>query len=299
MAGAIVCANADAEHSLVTVSAEEGQRIVALLRRLAPDWPCHTPTAASYLPGGYTHRNYRVAVADGVYALRVAASAALAEGKYLRALPRSIGPQVVARDRMRGHLLTRWIDGPVLAAAPPSPAEAGAYLAALHGAIPRGLRRYDPEAEVAALLRRARRRGCLHEDVAAAAGRLAWRHGARTGCHNDLNPWNVIRAADGWRTLDWEQAGDNDPLFDLAGLSLGLSWSEAEALACAEAAAQAGWQGRASPERLRQALLAYRLREYAWAVAQLAAGNRRKEVRQQAETMRAAILAPAAMPRSS
>ena len=277
----------------MTVSREDRRRIVALLRQLVPDWPCHAPTAATYLPGGYTHRNFRVTVSGRAYALRMAASAESAEGAYLKALPASVAPEVVARDPLRGHLLTRWIDGPVLAAAPPSPAEAGAYLARLHGVIPHGLRRYDLAAEVAALFRRARRRGCLHADVAAAARLLAWRPRPTSGCHNDLNPWNIIRAGDGWRTLDWEQAGDNDPLFDLAGLSLGLSWSEVEALSCAEAAAQAGWQGRASPGRLREALLAYRIREYAWAVAQQAGGNRRPEIREQAETMRAAILAQA------
>lgn len=274
----------------MTVSAQDRQRIAALLRQLVPGWRSHTPETATYLPGGYTHRNFRVTVSGRAYALRVAASAAPTEAEYLRALPASIAPEVVAVDPMRGHLLTRWIDGPVLAAAPPSPAEAGAYLASLHSAIPLGIRRYDHAAEVAALFRGARHRGCLHEDVAAAAQRLAWQPGPMRGCHNDLNPWNVVRAAEGWRTLDWEHAGDNDPLFDLAGLSLGLSWTEAEALACAEAAAQAGWHGRAGADRLRSTLLAYRIREYAWAVAQQAAGNHRAEIREQTETMRAAIL---------
>ena len=34
------------------------------------------------------------------------------------------------------------------------------------------------------------------------------------------------------RTLDWESAGDNDPLFDLVGLCVGLGWGIREAQTC-------------------------------------------------------------------
>ena len=258
-----------------------------------PAWAQEMPTAVAYLPGGYSHRNYRVAIAGAEYALRVATAARPGEAGYLRALPPSVGPELVAHDAAAGHLLTRWIAGPVLAEAAPSPAAAGAYLAGLHGAIPQRRRRYDYEREVAAFFRRARAGGWLHEDVVAVAGQLAWQPRQRCGCHNDLNPWNIVCAADSWRTLDWEQAGDNDPLFDLAGLALGLAWGEEETAACLDAAARHGWRGRADRERLWQTQLAYRIREYAWAVAQIAAGNDRHEIREQARTMREAVLTAA------
>ena len=268
-------------------------RIAELVRQLMPAWPRHTPDSATYLPGGYSHRNYRLAFGARRYALREATAARPSEGDYLRRLPAGVGPTVLAYDRMRGHLLTVWIDGPVLAEAPPCPAEAGAYLAALERAIPVGRHRYDSRREVAALLDRARRGGCLHDDVAAVAASLPWRLGHQSGCHNDLNPWNVIRAAAGWRTLDWEQAGDNDPLFDLVGLCLGLGWGDEQTAACLDAARRHGWRAPVSPQQLRDAQLAYRLREYAWAVAQIAGGRDRPEISAQAHSMRAAVLAAA------
>lgn len=267
------------------------ERLAALLRELVPAWPRHLPDSATYLPGGYSHRNYRLAFGRQCYALRVATAARPSEGDYLRRLPKGVAPEVVAYDAAAGHLLTRWITGPVLAEAPPSPAEAGAYLAALAASIPVGRHRYDYGTEVAALLHRARRGGCLHEDVAAVAAKLSWQPSLLGGCHNDLNPWNVIRAAAGWRTLDWEQAGDNDPLFDLVGLCLGLGWGDERTAACLDAARRDGWRAPVSPQLLRDAQLAYRIREYAWAVAQIAAGRDRPEITAQARSMRAAVLA--------
>ena len=258
-----------------------------------PAWAQDAPKTVAYLPGGYSHRNYRVAIGGSEYALRDATAPRPAEADYLRALPPGLGPELVAHDARRGHLLTRWIDGPVLAEAPPAPGVAGAYLARLHRAIPAGRRRYDYAGELQAFFESARAGGCLDEDVAAVASKLDWQPGRRCGCHNDLNPWNIVCAADGWRTLDWEQAGDNDPLFDLAGLAIGLGWSEDETAACLDAAARRGWRGQADPARLRLTQLAYRIREYAWAVAQIAAGNDREEIREQARTMRSAVLAAA------
>ena len=251
------------------------------------------PDSATYLPGGYSHRNYRLAFGPRLYALREATAGRLSEGHYLRCLPAGVGPEVIAYDGSAGHLLTHWIDGPVLAEAPPCPAEAGAYLATLERAIPIGRHRYDVGREVATLLDRARRRGCLHEDVAVVAAKVQWQPSHQGGCHNDLNPWNVICAAGGWRTLDWEQAGDNDPLFDLVGLCLGLGWDDEQTAACLDAARREGWRAPVSRRQLRDAQLVYRIREYAWAVAQIAAGRDRPEISAQARSMRAAVMAAA------
>ncbi len=188
----------------------------SILTALMPAWGSHEVQRIEYLSGGYTNRNYRVEVQGRAYVLRVVEGAkpSPCERDYLAL---DVAPDVVAYDARHGHLLTRWIAGKVLADSPPSLGEAGEYLADLHARIPVGLNRYDFNREVTAMFRRA---GKVDAQVRACFERTAWRPAAWRGCHNDLNPWNIIRAEDThagvrFRTLDWESAGDNDPLFDL------------------------------------------------------------------------------------
>ena len=279
--------------SMDSHSDEDIARLLAALLQAGAE---ARPTRIEYLPGGYTNRNYKVAIGEATYALRVV------EGRQPHAaeqgyLALDIAPDVVAYDSTHGHLLTRWIPGEVVANAPMSVDEAAAYLAALHSALPLGLRRYNYAAEIAAFFAAAQQSGLLHRDVAAIFERLRWRPSTLCGCHNDLNPWNIIRTPSDdahFRTLDWESAGDNDPLFDLAGLALGADWPTNDALACLDAYCERtriAVPKAAREARLRDTFRAYRIREYAWAVAQLAAGNSRDEIKAQAETMRQAVLA--------
>lgn len=259
----------------------------AVAEELVPAWRGRAFDAIEYLPGGYTHRNYRVEIDESAYALR------LVEGDAPRAGEREYlavasAPDVLAYDERRGHMITHWIDAPLWAQAPPAPAEAGRCLARLHRQIPQGMRRYDVVAEIAAMLGRA---GRVDSGVLARFRHLQWSPAQLRGCHNDLNPWNVLRTEDGFRTLDWEVAGDNDPLFDLVGLGLGLEWQEDALAECVDAYRRAGLPLQHGGDRLPRTILAFRLREYAWAVAQLALGNQRPEIEEQAATMRRLIVA--------
>jgi len=261
-----------------------------------------------YLPGGYTNRNYRVEMGGETYALRVTegrrgtgADAGPGAGglsfRDVQARERQFleipsAPDVVAHDLDTGHLLTRWIDGTILARTPATPEEAGRYLAELHRQIPTGIRSYDYQRVITGMFRQA---GRVDDLVATRFEELDWMPSHVRGCHNDLNPWNIIRvpgcgtADDGFRTLDWETAGDNDPLFDLAGLCLGLNWDLAKSHDCLEAYREASSFPATTSRRLAETLEAFVIREHAWAIAQIAAGNDRDEVREQARTTRQAL----------
>ena len=269
--------------------AHDVDSVLEVARQLMPSWP-NGPIRVSYLPGGYSHRNYRLDLDGARYALRIVDGAPPRPGER-RYLSTSVAPDVAGYDDATGHMLTHWIDGDILADRPPSPTEAGRYLAALHSEIPTGVRRYDYATEIEALM------ADVADPDAAVLARfqsLAWSASEHRGCHNDLNPWNVIRTATGdgsFRTLDWEFAGDNDRVFDLVGLGLGLAWNDAQLAACAAAyAAVADRPLRLDRQRLADSVCAYRIREYAWAVGQVAVGNDRPEIRAQAATMRQALL---------
>ena len=275
---------------------DDRDEVLAVARQLLPGWPADGECRVEYLPGGYSNRNYRLDIDGARYALRIVDGAGPRPGER-QYLALAAAPDVVGYDAQAGHMLTRWIDGQILAASPPSAAEGGRYLAELHAGIPSGVRRYDYQAEIESLLANA---VSPDPDVVSCFRRLAWTASERCGCHNDLNPWNVIRASrteagqPRFRTLDWEFAGDNDRLFDLVGLGHGLQWTPAELLACA--AAYAGTPtGRArplhaTPRRLADTVCAYRIREYAWAAAQIGIGNDRPEIIEQAVSMRRSIL---------
>ena len=279
----------------------DAQSALGVLAALVPAWAETAPERIEYLPGGYTNRNYRVEIDGGAFALRIV-DGRTPHPAELAYLDLDLAPEVVACDQRRGHLLTRWIEGDVVAHAPLSPATGATYLADLHNAVPLGIRRYDYAAEVGAFFRQARAADRLDAEVEAVFHGMRWQPALRCGCHNDLNPWNIIRARGAenaptaFRTLDWESAGDNDPLFDLAGLALGFGWSAEDALACLHAyCEQRRIRVAPSPEvRLRTAMRAYRIREYAWAAAQIATGADREEIREQETSMRRAVLdAPA------
>jgi thiamine kinase-like enzyme len=84
---------------------------------------------------------------------------------------------------------------------------------------------------------------------------------ARTCCHNDVVAGNIIEN-ERLRLIDWEFAGDNDPLFDLASLigfhDLGDRRSDILL------SAYAGGSHRAARERLAELVRAYDALQWLW-----------------------------------
>ena len=261
----------------------DGQRVLACVRALMPGWRPERIGQVSYLTGGYANDNYRFEYEGAAYALRIVRHRGGDRESEARFLELAAAPDAVAFDTGSGDLLTRWIPGTLLAKARVPPAMAADYLRALHAEIPAGIRRYDPREAIRHDLARA---AAVSPVAATALERLDWTPANVAGCHNDLNPWNILRTDQGWRTLDWEFAGDNDPLFDLVCLGRGLGYGDA---ALASLAAACYGPGGVAPARLLHTRIVFELREYAWAARQVALGNDRAEIRAQATASEATL----------
>ena len=245
-------------------------RVAGTVLRLVPTWRAGGIERIEYLDGGYANDNYRFDYGGEAFVLRIVRGASRRRDAEMRFLQLSIAPRVVAADPVRGDMITRWIEGTLLAELPAEPEEAAMYLQELHGTVPSGVGTYDAVQVV-----RDYSRDAPVSDVAAGAlRRLDWSVEETAGCHNDLNPWNVIRCGAAWRTLDWEFAGDNDPLFDLVGLAYGMGYGE-DAF---DALVAAYYRSRPSDRRLVETRILYQLREHAWARHQVHLGNTRDGV---------------------
>lgn len=251
-------------------------RIAESILKLMPAWRTEHIGRITYLDGGYANDNYRFEYGGEPFVIRIVREPAGPRDAEMRYLELPVAPDVVAVDRVRGDLITRWIEGTLLAQIPAEPHEMAIYLLDLHSAVPRGIRRYDAVEVVRDYLQEAP----VSAVAAMALRRLEWSIADTAGCHNDLNPWNVIRCGASWRTLDWEFAGDNDPLFDLVGLGYGMSYPD-DAF---DALVAGYYRDRPSDRRVLDTRILYQLREHAWAARQMRMGNTRDEIAAQLDT---------------
>lgn len=244
--------------------------VAETILRLMPAWRAGRIGRITYLTGGYANDNYQFEYDGETFVVRVVRRPSMPRDAEMRYLELPIAPRVIAADRQRGDLITCWIEGTLLADSPAEPDEAASYVKELHDTVPRGIRRYDP----IGIVRDYARDAPLSGVAAIVLRRIDWQLEATAGCHNDLNPWNVIRSGESWRTLDWEFAGDNDPLFDVVGLGHGMEYGD-DAL---DALAAGYYRDRPGDGRLLETRILYQLREHAWAVRQVRIGNPRDEV---------------------
>lgn len=258
--------------------------LIRLACGLMPHWLPESVVVETHLPGGYAHLNYRIRYGDLRFAFRAPAhapdSTELAfEARWLACLPLDVGARTVAYDTASGALLTAWIEAPLLAHTQCSPDELVSYLVGLHSRLPPVERAYDLSSRVDAWLAGKRLTGAAGRAVQRVRTRQPSTDVTVQTTHNDLNPWNILCAADGWRTVDWEWVGNNDPLFDLVTLALGVQVKDS---ILADMAADYGDRIRqpisSLADRLNHVISEFWLREYAWAEHELGIGNDRPEV---------------------
>ena len=255
--------------------------ILRVLERLLPDHA--RVTDIDYLTGGYSNQNYRVCIGRQNLVLRLCRRVPRDPEAEISYLTQPHSPRLVAYDRSTGHMATILVEGTLLVREPFSVEESAHYLRQIHATIPCGIRTHDPVAVCLDHFRKSNINNELREFVET----TRWRARQETGCHNDLNPYNIIRESDGSAvTLDWEFAGDNEKLFDLVNLCHGLGYSDEEFEECAALYVEHLYE----TEFLILTRLIFLVREHSWALAQIALGNDRSEIRAQAKEAEAEFL---------
>ncbi len=278
-------------------------RLQETVQRLMPGWGA-VVEGFHYLDGGYANANYLFRYANERFVLRsqpsdqpLEATNGLASEIQLRALLNgqanlSIAP-LIAADVTLGEMITGFVDGPLLAKQPPLPREAAAYLRHLHEQLLpiSAPAHYNLQSLIQRWLPQPP--SWLHAYLRDGADQQRLSEGPLQCCHNDLNPWNIIRSCEqpqGWTTLDWETAATAHPIFDAVTLHQGIAAERAGAQArvvangVALSHATPQWPSLAefcdlalvvpvSAEQITAALRSYWLREYAWAAAQLRQGS--------------------------
>jgi len=255
------------------------QQLLSWVCGLVPSWRPEDIGSFRYLDGGYSNRNYRFTHQGSVYVLRAPHRERPFVDRHLehelllaRQVPAT--PDIVAFDPFSGRMISRWVQGHLLADLSPDPDQVVSYLRRLHADLPETRRTFDPVAQAGLYLQSV----AVPDWILRLAHRVVWPQAATVSCHNDLNPWNVIQEPDGrWVTLDWEWFGRNDPLFDLVTLHQSLTFDDILLVELAEALLQSA----VSEARTQACLTAFWLREYAWAAAEIAAGDTRPEILEQ------------------
>ncbi|MGI9326458.1 MAG: phosphotransferase [Pseudomonadales bacterium] len=246
------------------------------------------------LSGGYTHQNYRLRYtpsnAPPIQCVVRLPHRELSEHQrvsfrweldYLQSLGSQRLPvcEVLGAHVLTGILLTRWYDGQHLHRV--SGSSAAACMQRIEDALaqlPAQTRRYDPLAQLSQLDSTP---SWIRRLASSCANWLDGQDAQLRPCHNDLNPYNLLCSEAGDAALvilDWEMAGLNHPGFDLVTAHVGLARERVGD----EPTARAALQQRLGQETAAWLLCCYWLREWAWAMAQLAAGNRLEAVQDQA-----------------
>jgi Ser/Thr protein kinase RdoA (MazF antagonist) len=245
--------------------------VEAVLARLEP---LLGPAAGPPVPleGGITNRNWRVRLGEGDYVVRVCSPGTGVLGidrdceheAARRAAELGIGPEVAAWLPDEGVLVTRWLGGGGVGADELRirAGEVAEALHAFHDGAPLTATFWVPDLvrsqlalldEVPPVLRR----GLAAADALGVVTEMV-------PCHNDLLGGNLVRDGERILLVDWEYAGMNDRLFDLANLSVNNGFSDTDD----RALLRAYFGDEAHLQDLRRMRVVSDLREAAWGLVQ-------------------------------
>ena len=259
--------------------------VIDIVRRV-PGWHAADPVITP-LPGGITNRNFRIEIDGGVFVVRLPGErtellgidrAGEAAASYLAA-DIGIAPAVRAELLGVGTLVTEFVGGVVATTeallAPGVLEHMTAMVRRLHESGP--IAASFPIFRVVEWhARDAAANGVdppsvydeLHEAARAIEAAFDPRTLESTMCHNDLLPANVLVTPERLWIIDYEYAGMNHAMFDLANLSVNCDFDEAADRRLLEA-----YDGGVSVQRLAQLALMKvmsEMREGMWAVVQQA-----------------------------
>lgn len=218
----------------------------------------------TFLEGGWSNRNYLVAIGDKDVVIRLKNPLSKVSRLEFDYFDNPLTPELLGFDEVSGDMVTSFVEGDMLVDSPIDPETAAYYIKELHEHIPQGIRTYQLDATIGTYLEGLR----MAEEIAEVYTDLDWEPKTSQGCHNELNDWNVIKTDNGFCTLDWEAAGDHDPIFDIVGLCYGLEYSDDEFQTCI-----ATYQPHVDWEHVRRTRIVYQVREHAWALDRIRHGS--------------------------
>jgi len=214
-------------------------------------WPGRS-AQIDVLGGGITNRNFKITLDDGAYVLRIGGKDTELLGidrrveheASLAAAAVGVGPEVVAFVEPEGYLVTRFIEGDVVAPEALRKPEAlrriAQSLRAVHAGGPIAAR-FDSFRVVEAYAATAAAHGVAVPPAFGRARQTAALVERARGpvperpCHNDLLTANFIDDGRRIRIVDWEYAGMGDVFFDLANFAVNNDLSADETTAFVEA----------------------------------------------------------------
>ncbi|RLA34609.1 MAG: hypothetical protein DRR15_08780 [Gammaproteobacteria bacterium] len=241
-----------------------------------PGWDAAS-TQIDELEGGLTNRTYHVRLDEKECVLRIDAdhtSTVLADRSCeLEVLKKAgeagVAPRVVYSDIDRGVLLTEFLPEPVWQEADlenPDYIEALADVLRRVHALPLCGLQVDLKLSARRYEEGLQERHGLHDFATRCLDIISSIPGRDTFvcCHNDVVAGNIIGLAPA-RMIDWEYAGDNDPLFDLASVVGYHNFSKQRAQHLLSA--YAGGTDSALEEYLAEQLRLYDAIQWLWLAA--------------------------------